>query len=113
MIVSFDNAYSLPDNDSEEAKTIPEVHEIVTNEIQLDEKKVRLSVWDTAGGDSYSRLRPMAYPESNVFLACFSIGDPKTLDDIRNTWVPEIKSRVADKPIVLVGTKQDLRESVS
>jgi GTPase SAR1 family protein len=37
---------------------------------------VNLGLWDTAGQEEYNRLRPLAYPNSDVFLIIFSVVDP-------------------------------------
>ena len=37
---------------------------------------VHLGLWDTAGQEEYNRLRPLAYPNCDVFLICFSVVDP-------------------------------------
>ena len=34
------------------------------------------SLRDTAGQEEYNRLRPLAYPHSDVFVICFSVVDP-------------------------------------
>jgi len=44
-----------------------------------------------------------------VFLICFSIVDPASFDNVKQKWWPEIKHHCPDTPIVLVGTKYDLR----
>ena len=36
-------------------------------------EEIEFSLWDTAGQESYDRLRPLSYPQSDVVLICFSI----------------------------------------
>ena len=43
--------------------------------VMVDEKEINLGLWDTAGEEDYDRLRPLAYPQTDVFLACFSISN--------------------------------------
>ena len=33
----------------------------------------------------------IAYPNTDVFLVCFSIINPDSYDNVREKWVPEIK----------------------
>ena len=39
----------------------------------LNGEEIELSLWDTAGQEAYDRLRPLAYPNTDVVLLCFSI----------------------------------------
>jgi Ras-related C3 botulinum toxin substrate 1 len=115
---------------------IPTVFEHYTaNVIWGDNKIVRLSLWDTAGQEGwyysifvhvptshpcnvtdnifaidYDKLRPMSYPNTNVFMVCYSTVDPETAANVRKKWIPEIRQYVPNAPIVLVGTKIDMRE---
>ena len=57
----------------------------------------------------YDRLRPLSYPDTDVILMCFSIDSPDSLENIPEKWVPEVKQFCPNVPIVLVGTKLDLR----
>lgn len=52
--------------------------------------KVQLSLWDTAGQEDYDRLRPLSYPETDVFLLCFAIDCPDSLENINDKWLPEV-----------------------
>ena len=46
----------------------------------VDEREVNLEMWDTAAQEDYDRLRPLAYPQTDVFLVCFSVVDPLSFD---------------------------------
>ena len=58
----------------------------------------------------YDRLRPLSYPQTDVFLVCYSVVNPASFDNVRAKWSPEIKHNNPDTPVVLVGTKLDLRD---
>ncbi|TRY79112.1 hypothetical protein TCAL_06593 [Tigriopus californicus] len=73
--------------------------------------EVELTLWDTAGQESYEKLRPLSYPGSDVVLICYSIDRPESLANVETLWAPEIKRHCRDVPVVLVGNKTDLRES--
>ena len=52
----------------------------------------RISLWDTAGQEEYSRLRPLSYPETDVFLLCFSLIRPASYANSPTMWYPEVCS---------------------
>jgi Ras-related C3 botulinum toxin substrate 1 len=45
-----------------------------------------------------------------VFLVCFSIINPNSFENVRAKWYPEVSHHCPNAPIILVGTKADLRE---
>ncbi|XP_063443746.1 ras-related C3 botulinum toxin substrate 1-like isoform X2 [Mytilus trossulus] len=71
---------------------------------------VELGLWDTAGQEDYDRIRPLSYPQTDVFLACFSIVERSSFDNILHQWIPEIRHHSPRTPILLVGTKLDSRK---
>lgn len=75
----------------------------------VDGKPINLGLWDTAGQEDYDRLRPLSYPQTDVFLVCFSVDNPASFENIRNKWWPEIHQHAPRCPFILVGTKADLR----
>ncbi|EGG23534.1 Rho GTPase [Cavenderia fasciculata] len=75
-----------------------------------DNKPVNLVLWDTAGQEDYDNLRPLSYPQTDVFLICYSTVKRDSLDNIKYKWLKEINQSNAGTPIILVATKTDLRE---
>merc|ERR1719198_866554 len=76
----------------------------------VDGKPINLGLWDTAGQEDYDRLRPLSYPQTDVFLICFSVISEASLKNVKSKWAPEINNHCPGTPIVLVGTKADLRD---
>ncbi len=80
---------------------------------------VSLNLWDTAGQEDYDSLRPLSYPETDVFLLCFSTINQTSFMNIKSRWINELKQYIRDGKkqysnsvsIVLCGLKIDLREN--
>lgn len=68
---------------------------------------MQVTLCDTAGQDFLDPLRRLCYPDSDVFLLCFSVIKPETFVAVREKWTPIF--RKSQTPIVLIGTQSDLR----
>ncbi|KAF4533198.1 hypothetical protein B566_EDAN001740 [Ephemera danica] len=88
---------------------VPTIFDNYTADIVVDGVSHKLGLFDTAGEEDYDKLRPLSYPRTDVFLACFAIDSPDSFANIKLKWIPELRHNCPRTPIILVGTKADLR----
>ena len=69
----------------------------------------RTSFWDTAGEEGYSRIRTLSYPKTDVLVVLFSVVDKPSFINVKARWFVEARKYCPQTPILLVGTKSDLR----
>jgi len=103
MLMSFSNNTFPQDY-------VPTVFDNYNTAIMVGDLPYNLGLWDTAGQEEYDRLRALCYPQTDVFLICFSLVTPNSFENVKLRWWPELKHHCPDTPYLLVGTKLDLRE---
>lgn len=92
---------------------VPTIFENYVTSVQAPSGKViELALWDTAGQEEYDRLRPLSYPDSDVIIICFATDNLVSLQNIKDTWFPEVNYFCPGVPVLLVGTKADLSSNI-
>lgn len=82
-------------------------------EIEIDGKAVTLQMWDTAGQERFRNITQSYYRGSNGVVVVFDITDRMTFDHL-TFWLKEIEKHASPTITrLLVGNKQDLKESRS
>jgi Ras-related C3 botulinum toxin substrate 1 len=89
---------------------VPTVFDNYNATVEVDGRDLTLGLWDTAGQEDYDKLRPLSYPGTHVFILCFSVVSEASYENVESKWVIELKKHCPGTPIVLVGTKIDLRD---
>ena len=80
---------------------VPTVFDSYSATVMAGGRPVNLGLWDTAGQEDYDRLRPLSYPQTDVFLICFSIVNPVSFENVSNKWGPEIRHHCPEVPVII------------
>ena len=89
---------------------VPTVFDSYCTDLLIDGIPCTVGLWDSAGQENFDRLRPLSYPQTDVFLICFSIPSPASFENVKEKWYPEVSHHCPKTPIVLVGLQLDLRD---
>ncbi|CAG8822232.1 5720_t:CDS:1, partial [Gigaspora margarita] len=60
--------------------------------------------------EEYDRIHPLSYPDADVVLICFSVTSPASFENVKETWVPEVRHYCPGIPYLIVGTQIELRD---
>ena len=99
-------SYSINVFPQDYVPTVFEKHEV---NVTVEGKPVDLHLYDT-DQDDYDKLRLLTYRDADVFIICFSLVCPSSFENVCCKWYPEVSSHCPGTPIILVGTKFDLRD---
>ncbi|XP_063721067.1 ras-related C3 botulinum toxin substrate 1-like [Symsagittifera roscoffensis] len=93
---------------------LPTVFDTRNYHLTIEGETYSLELWDTAGQEDYDTLRPLSYPNTDVFILCFSVTSVSSCKNIYSKWMPELKSFYPqcpnECPVVLAALKIDKRK---
>ena len=103
LLISYAK-HKFPDN------YVPSVYDNFSTNLTIDNENILLCVQDVGIASDYKKIRQLDYLYKDFFIVCFSLVWPKTMENIEKQWIPEIREKCPTSPIILVGTKSDLRD---
>eukprot|EP01100_Stratorugosa_tubuloviscum_P011048 TRINITY_DN484_c0_g4_i5.p1 TRINITY_DN484_c0_g4~~TRINITY_DN484_c0_g4_i5.p1 ORF type:complete len:198 (+),score=89.01 TRINITY_DN484_c0_g4_i5:67-660(+) len=92
---------------------VPTVFDNYEKTLTIDNKDIKVSLWDTAGQEGYARIRTLSYPKTDIFMLCYSVVNLTSFINVKERWLIELKHHCPNVPILLVGTKIDLRDELN
>eukprot|EP00285_Hemiselmis_virescens_P006567 CAMPEP_0173378198 /NCGR_PEP_ID=MMETSP1356-20130122/1397_1 /TAXON_ID=77927 ORGANISM="Hemiselmis virescens, Strain PCC157" /NCGR_SAMPLE_ID=MMETSP1356 /ASSEMBLY_ACC=CAM_ASM_000847 /LENGTH=159 /DNA_ID=CAMNT_0014331185 /DNA_START=156 /DNA_END=631 /DNA_ORIENTATION=+ len=82
----------------------------LTQTLHVENKTLRLEVWDTAGQEKFQALAPLYYHGAHVALLVYDIAEKRTFEKAK-FWVRELSKHEDNSMVIcLVGNKGDLEE---
>ena len=82
--------------------------EFLTYNVDIEDKKVKLQIWDTCGQEMYRSLISNFYRNTSLAMMVYSIDSRESFNHI-NIWLKEVKIHShPDVKIILIGNKSDL-----
>ena len=84
--------------------------EIYSLFIKLNDKTLKLQIWDTCGQEMYRSLITNFYRSSSLAILVYSIDQKQTFIDL-DYWIKQLKlNNSPDTKLILVGNKKDLED---
>ena len=81
--------------------------------VEIDGKKVKLQIWDTAGQEKFRTITKAYYRGANGILLVFDLTNRDSFEQTK-TWMDSITEAMSDPvDIVLVGNKCDMERQIS
>ena len=78
--------------------------------ITLDQKKIKIDFWDTAGQEKYNSLVPLYYRDAKVGVVVYDITSKCSFDKAKY-WLEKLKQNEPNTKCIIVGSKLDLQYS--
>ena len=83
--------------------------ELKNGEITIDNKKMYLQLWDTAGQEKFKSITKSLFSKVQGFIAMFDLTKIESFLNVKS-WIKIIKEECGKhSPILLVGNKNDLK----
>ena len=85
--------------------------EFFTFNIRINDKNIKLQIWDTCGQEAYRSLITSFYRNSSLAIIAYAIDNENSYNNIE-AWLNEIKSQAnPETKVFLIGNKVDLENA--
>jgi Ras-related C3 botulinum toxin substrate 1 len=89
---------------------IPNLYDDFEYTQTIGDKQFKVKFIDTAGQEEFAMIRAFSYKDADLFLLCFAVDDRVSFENMETKWISDLKD-YSDVPIILLGTKSDLRRT--
>jgi cell division control protein 42 len=72
---------------------------------RINDVPYTIGLFDTASSEDYDRIRPLYYPQTDVFIIAASIDNISEYASAVHKWAPELQHHCPGIPMLLVGVK--------
>jgi small GTP-binding protein len=89
--------------------------EYFVKEELINNKHIRVKIWDTAGQEQYKSITKSFYKNSDGIVIVYDVHDKKSFEKVQD-WVQSLNEYTDSSktiPVILVGNKIDLEREVS
>ena len=84
--------------------------EFQAKSFKVNEKEIKLLIWDTAGQEVFKAFTPQFLRKANLIVIVYDLSDYNTFKDIE-TWL-KISESEPNAPVMICGNKSDLKKSI-
>ena len=75
--------------------------------INVNNKQIRIQIWDTAGQENFKSIIQAYYKGVHCVLLVYSVANASSFKSL-NKWLTEVKQLVDNPYIILIGNKSDI-----
>lgn len=78
-------------------------------EIEVDDRRVKLQIWDSAGQERFRNITTSYYRNTSGILLAYDVTDQTTFEKVGG-WISEVRKHTS-VPVMLIGNKADMEDS--
>ncbi len=85
--------------------------EFMSKNISINDRNVRIQIWDTAGQEAFRSITRSYYKSSTCAFIVYDISEKRTFDNV-HTWLQDCRDMCYKNVLIyLIGNKSDLEDS--
>ena len=82
----------------------------MSKNISINDRNIRIQIWDTAGQEAYRSITRSYYKNSTCAFIVYDITEKKTFDDV-DIWLRDVREICFKNVLIyLIGNKNDLED---
>ena len=94
-----------------EEKTSTIGYDTVQKLIEINNKIIKLLIWDICGQEHYRTINKIFFKNSKIVILVYDITNKKSFNELKNYWYPYIKDNLGNSIVLgIAGNKSDLYE---